>query len=524
MLRALKACHRVRLAARVLPATLLAVAATAAAHAAPPEVTVTVTGPRTRVEDRLASMDIQRLMTDPAYARSQLPTIEQLRRRQWSGPNRVFVDGLWAGALAGAGRRMEAAAAVDALLAQRSRVPLAYLLSWWTSGVLRDWPRMLSTVEAAADNVPAAERSELYRAFVPATISQLSSTFESGDDEGRRFRLADALVRIGWPGDGDPDAGDAMKMIVIDHLLSNGGRERAAILAGQIGTTDNLMQLVLLRKYDGLLPQTRTPVSRIEAALAARDRSTAAALAAEPGAVRPILNRARHLRNVGREADALALLLPQVADVAGAAAQPDGMWLIQEAANALLALGRADDALALGRQLLALDFEANPSLINPMINHVWLIWKSGRFAESLEQARRLDRAGDEAISRFGRAMLDSTIVCSLASLGRQVEARSWMAQLRQHSSESSMQRTRASLCLNDLDAAALSVQRGLESEEPAFVVFSLQDYEVGGLSPAWEQLRQRLSSLRTRPDVAAALDRAGRVAELPLSRNVWNDM
>lgn len=505
---------------RLLLAPLLFFAGAAAtAQTPPPPSTVT------RLEERVATIDIQRLMTDSAYARSHLPVIEQLHRApQRDEHDRVMADGLWAGVLAGAGRAAEGRAAVDALLARRSPEPIAYILSWWTAGVLNDWPRMLDTVEAAAANVPAAEWGELYRAFVPATISQLSYAFEAGDDEERRFRLADALVRIGWPGAADAEAGDEMRMIMIDHLLSHGARERAAAIAGTLSTPDNLLPLLSLRKYDGLLPAARATASGLESVLAARDAATAAALAEQPGTARLILVRARFLRGVGREADALAILLPQVADVPRAAAEPDGMWLIEEATNALLALGRVDEALALGRRLLALDVGAHPLLINPMINHVWLIWKSGRFAEALEQARGLERQFPTAISDFGKAMLDSTIVCALASLDRQAEARSWMSQLRAHSGESSMLRLRASLCLNDLDAAASSLQRGLEADDPTYPVLSLQDYSLGALSPASEQLRQRLLSLRTRPAVAAALARVGRVARFPLSRNVWGDL
>ena len=81
------------------------------------------------------------------------------------------------------------------------------------------------------------------------------------------------------------------------------------------------------------------------------------------------LDRVQHLRAVGRNGDALALARPQLRDPnAAALASEEGMWLVNEAAYALLDLGRPAEAASLMRGLTRLPVADHLYLISSIIN------------------------------------------------------------------------------------------------------------------------------------------------------------
>jgi hypothetical protein len=75
------------------------------------------------------------------------------------------------------------------------------------------------------------------------------------------------------------------------------------------------------------------------------------------------------------------------------------------------------------------------------------------------------------------------------------------------------------LCANRLDEVEALALARLRSDAPVLALLLMQDYRPGGVDagPA-AMLYQRVRAVRSRPAVAAALDRAGRVVRLPVVR------
>jgi len=477
--------------------------------------------------DRAAvgASDPARMLTDRTYATEMLVRLDRLAAVAVDDPDqRLAIDHVRLFALIGLERADEIRATVDRMLAARPRDPDPYSGAWMAALSIEDMGRALAVVETASRNVPGSGWAELRTLFERDHAFLVLRHFSAQGDEASRVRLAEALFRIGWPGPDAREGQDSIRLILLDHRLKQGNRAAAADLAATLTTPSNIAPLIVQRRYDPLFAGDDARLARFSEALAEHDRHTADAVAAAPNDYRTVLDRAQLLRSRGRDAEALALLNPFIRDVpATATAEEQGMWLVNEAVYALLALGRKDEAAALMRRLAALPVANHPYLVSASINYGEVLWEAGRFADSLAHARMLERDSLQFASDYGDMWVHATIVCALASLDRAAEAAPTLDRMRALGAANPAAMSRAYLCLNDLAAAeALMVQR-LESEDQREgALMALQDYRLipaGGVNP----LMARLAGLRDRPAVRAAIERVGRVLPLPAARTYWGD-
>jgi tetratricopeptide (TPR) repeat protein len=241
-----------------------------------------------------------------------------------------------------------------------------------------------------------------------------------------------------------------------------------------------------------------------------------------------VVDRIYYLRRLGREEDALAVARPHLRDVRVTAGNGEhGMWVLNEAAFALAALGRRDEALALMERIATLPLADNPGLISMRINHLELLWDAGRHEEVLRRAAALDPGIENYANDYGQMWIASSRVCALASLGRRAETTELLARLVALRDTNGPALSRAYLCLGDDAAAAALLVHRLESDDPHSVILALQDYALTGPPAAAQQptraLSTRLLALRERPEVRAAFDRVGRNLSPPLARSYWGD-
>jgi len=382
---------------------------------------------------------------------------------------------------------------------------------------ISDYRRFAATVETASLAIRGTEWSELRGLLERETVWPVLHQLRR-EDRAAHVRLAGALFRIGWTG-GDRSASDPLRMILLEDALRRGDRDAARGFASGITSPGTLAPLLILRRYDGLLPESGDRLAPLREALAAREHATAEDVARDPQNLKYLLDRVQHLRALGRNADALALARPVLGDpTASAGRSEDGMWLVNEAAYALLDLGRNDDAAGLMRGLATLPVSDKIYLISSMINQGEVLNQAGRFAESLAHAQRLEREFGQYSSDYGDMWIRATIVCALSRLDRAGEAAPTMTAMRAAQDANPAALMRAYLCLNDLDAAERLMISRLDGDDPEEAVMSLQDY---ALEPRRDLLVERLLLVRARPAVGAALARVARVVELPLARTYW---
>jgi len=467
--------------------------------------------------------DTQRIMTDAAYAAEMLRHIDRVAPALAGDADAASaVDTLRLLALAKLERRAEANALAESMLARRPTDPGDYFGPWLAALSFNDATAALAVIEAASSNVPGVARPRLRAMLERETVMAILGQFHGDSDRPKRVRLAEALFRIGWPGD-DAVASDGLRMILIEDRLDQADVPGATGFAATVTTPANVLPLIVGKRYDPLLPRDVDRLAMLGRAIEGHDRETIAALAAAPADRYRLLARAQHLRSVGRDADALTVLAPATSDVAAAAVEEPGMWMVNEAAYALVALGRNDEAVRLMDRIAALPLERHGHLVSARINHLEILTSVGRHAEALDWAARLESHEGEYASDYGKAWIDSTRVCALAALGRAAQTAAPLQRLRGWSEINAPALTRAYLCLNDLDAAAALLVQRLGRNDPVQAILALQDYRLSRGRGQTGPLYDRLLSLRERAEVRAALDRVGRVLSLPLARTYWGD-
>jgi len=473
----------------------------------------------------VAAADISRLLTDRAYAAGILAHIDRLApAAEGDLEFSLALDNIRLFALAGLDRNEDLRATIDRTLARRPTRAAFYGGPWMAALSLTDVDRALAVVETASRNVAGIGWPELREFLDRETVGALLQHFHGEHEEAKRVRLAGALFRIGWPGGDDKESADFLRTILMADRLRERDTAAAADFAAGISTPAHVLPMLVQTRYDSVLAPGRDRLELLQASLAERDRDTAAALAGTPQAQRRVLDRAQYLRSLGRNEEALALLQPFNRDVAATvAAGEHGMWLVNESAYALLALGRSDEAVAVMRRLVALPIAGNTALIAPAINHAEILAEAGRYQEALDHARALERDSAQYANDYGKAWISAAIVCALAGLDRSAEAAPELARLRGQSEINPAAATRAFLCVGDDDSAAALMVRRLESDEPDSAILALQDYTLSRGNAQQGPLYRRLTALRDRPAVHAALGRVGRVMTLPLARTYWGD-
>ena len=472
----------------------------------------------------LGAMDFERLTSDRDYAAEMLGQLDRVVDAPGlDAETRNIFDGARLLALVTLERRDQVAATLDRMLARRPRDPGAYAPPIYAALWAEDDARTVAVVETASRNVAGVGWGELREVFDVQTMGSLLYQLRTRNQNALRVRLAEALFRIGWPGAGELQSADMLRTILLEDRLAQGDRTGATEMAASISSPGAILPLIVQPRFDEVLGPGRDRVDLLRSALAEEDRTTAAAVAAAPEDPKKVLARVNFLRSVGRNEEAVALVRPLVRDPAAAAATEEGMWLFNEGAYALIALGREDEARDLMSRLLALPMDEHPSLISMSINHAEILSATGRPAEALSHATRLQQEAGEFASDYGDSWIASAIACALARLNRGGEAAPQIERLRGLAQVNPAALTQAYLCLGDTAAAeALLVER-LGSDDPADAILALQDYELSrGVSQSGE-MYDRLLALRDRPAVRAALARVGRSLRLPLARSYWGN-
>ncbi len=481
---------------------------------------VTVT--RTTEIRAIGPYNFSRIATDRAYADQTLAELDRLAAADSSDiVHAAFIKSIRAAVFAAMGRREESAAIIDQIVAGRFADLSPYEYSLGAASFLQDARRIAALVEAAARHVPAAQRDALQRLpqnLVEATITQL----DRQNDQDALGRFYEALAGIDWPGDARPDLQDYIRLNLVDFRLSHGNSAGAAALGARIRAPARFLRLITLKRYDVLFPAAGDRQARVRRAFEDYDRATARALAAQPDDFQAMLNRVEFLQSVGRFDAALAILRPHLSDLRFTAAMDwRGVWIIEYAAYALLALGRTAEGVALYARLIEIPIRDQPNLLDPSINYASFLWLAGRHGEALAHAQMLVRDFDPRMNDYTRAWTWSAMVCALAGLGRAAEARPWLDRLETIRDAKSGALTRAYLCVGDMAAAeAFALHRLRLNSERA--VASLQQWQLPEApgEPA-ATIAARMAALRARPAVAEGLGRVGHVLSLPASRIHW---
>ena len=464
--------------------------------------------------------DMQGLALDPNGARMVLAMVEQGAASTPASPAAAaYLEAIRAVALATLGRRRESADLVDRIVTGGTPNAEGLPAAWLAAAVLEDRSRMI-TVLKAADAVQTGPQDDALHRSMRENVTGMLNLFDLRRQAGPRRVALEALTRIGWPGDRDWALRDGLRLSLIEMKLAASDRAGAAELARQVQAPAPLLKLLVQRRYDGLY-EAGDRDAVLAQALRRYDRYTAQRQSRAPNDLHALLSRLDLLMSSGRYAESLALVQPRLGDLPAALATSDGRVLAEQAAYALLELGRADEGVELFARLASVPLEVDPALLDRRINYASYLWSAGRARSAVDYALDLDRELGPRMNGYGRAWNWSALVCALASLGRREEASPWIERMAGLSG-TEVPLTRAYLCVDDLDAAERLMVRRLAPEDPLLAILALQDWRLPeAQGAAVEAVELRLRQVRQRPAVREALDRVGRSLHLPLSRSYW---
>jgi tetratricopeptide (TPR) repeat protein len=476
-------------------------------------------------QEAIASLEEGRLYKDKAYAQAILLHAERLAPRVQDMPEtaaHVLLVRLIA--LRSLDRDTEALALSQTAADGGATEPIIYAIGFYAAAAVGETEAALRLVEAAAQKVAPEGRTHFREAVETEFMRWLWQGLGGDSNPAKRHRLAEALLRLDYAEADDVVTRDSYRRLAIDSRLEAGQIAAARTLAEEIVHPESLAALLVAKRYDPLFPAAVDRPQLIRTAVTRFDAATRARLEAAPADVTRLLDRGQALRTLGRDQEAADLLLPFAADMKRVEAGGEqAFWIVNEAAYALGALGRHDEAVALMEKVTAPPADADPSLISVVINHGEVLNSAGRFAQAAAHEAKLTEE-TKAASPFGHMWMWSIAACAHALAGEPARAAPWLAKLAKNSAANQTAHMRALLCANDLDAAEKLLIARLQGKRAASVLLNLQTYQPASDHQAIHKLLDtRMLALKERPAVREAIAGVGRILSLPFPRRYWGD-
>jgi tetratricopeptide (TPR) repeat protein len=234
-----------------------------------------------------------------------------------------------------------------------------------------------------------------------------------------------------------------------------------------------------------------------------------------PGFIEPLALKAQALSQLGRPQDALTELEAVREGVfTGELIEDVGdqmAWLLNDMAEAHQNLGDMDEAIAIMREAASLS-EYGFDNVSQRTNLAWMLAVSGNEEAALAQIDDIDLT---LTSSFGEGLVLTTRICAQHFLGRNDGLEADLAALEASGMVTSNLRQFAYACLDDRErAAALLIERLEHPKARTEALADLQDYqdiETEYHGPNHAALKAHDAALLARPDVAAAVEAAGRI-------------
>lgn len=189
-------------------------------------------------------------------------------------------------------------------------------------------------------------------------------------------------------------------------------------------------------------------------------------------------------------------------------------WVLNERAIALFALGRSDEGLNAYQRSVGFPSN-NLSNVGQTINLAGALTEAGKPKEALDALAFLD---PNSLNAYGKMSMTKVRACAYAQLGDKEGQQRAIDYAKAHAADSSRQLFITLLCTNDLDGLAHAIISELQNPvNRGQILYTLQSYQTpAGETAIGKEWTRRYLAVRSRPDVAAAIARFGRIGSYPL--------
>ncbi|MDI1365915.1 MAG: hypothetical protein PSX79_13825 [bacterium] len=385
-----------------------------------------------------------------------------------------------------------------------------------------DWTLRVEIASRSDDTGDTVHSLTVIAERFPATLAEIEdSTIAQWrgrarllpDGEARVFALTDAMMRAKWaPQDPFVDLGSTWREYVLG-LIARDRIAEAEIFAARITNDDDLITMRADKRFDRIGDKGPDRLSPKVGSLA-RLKSVEALIRTHPDLLSGYTAKSNALLTLNRPEEALA-----VADLAIAKASADPKaftdldralaWTHSARDSALRWLGRNEEALealAIGARVPENGYANVNQTLNLAIEQV----QNGQAKGALTTVAtvRLDR-----MSPYGRSVGLRAKACAYVLLGDTAMADTAIGDLKALGPDGKRNLAEALLCRDDLDGyATLMIERLADPLERDSALLSLQELPSPP-HPLASTLarRKRLSALRARPDILAAVAPIGRI-------------
>ena len=301
------------------------------------------------------------------------------------------------------------------------------------------------------------------------------------------------------------------------EILADAGDSTAArqIIAG-LRNASILSKASVDPRFRAFLPASLDFRAAAEAELA-RDRD---AMAIYPNRLAAIVNTAGTLRMLGRPQEAIDLLLaagPRVADEKEFTDREEYLnWYWDALGRSYEMLGRYDEMVAAFTKGAERKEGSEPN-VSQVINLAHAQYGLGRGDEALRTISVFEDGRQS--SPYGQMEMHLARGCALAVAGRPADAAPDLAFAREHEKDHPEALADLLLCLGDMDGAAAAFIRRLEDpDRRADALLQLSDYDDPPVTRRPHPIHAGLDVLKKRPDITAAIEKAGGVRRFRLQR------
>ncbi|MFL9842561.1 hypothetical protein ABS767_16440 [Sphingomonas sp. ST-64] len=329
-----------------------------------------------------------------------------------------------------------------------------------------------------------------------------------------RERVLQALVDNAYDPEDPVASKDGFYQRLMRIRLERGDVAGAREMAGRIETAPMLLNITLDPRYRDVAPRDLD----IRAAVERQLSKTRDAIARNPGRLTPLINAARLLRALGQPKAALEILEKARAPGRTPESHVDGQemapWWWNSLAETHIMLGDADAAIAAMREGSKPDAGGVPQ-VSQLINLASTQIQFRRYADALKAL-----PADDAklpLSPFGAMQIRLVRLCANAGLGNTAALAADRSYIEAKSADDGKALSEMFLCLDDRDAAAKALIAELEDPDrrvAALTRLSNYDPPLPGSPVSIAEVRE--AEVKQRPDVQAALEKAGGARRIPL--------
>lgn len=344
-----------------------------------------------------------------------------------------------------------------------------------------------------------------------------------------RLRLLRAIFKSDYNPPDPTTSLDGFRMSYIALLIDDRARSDAVEQIRLLDDPLEISHFLFDKRYDDLRRYPAMPTLETVAEKVSAEVEKARTLVAEnPDRLSAITRYITALRTAGLFDDAERESARAVAAIAGKEApsafqdfDDQAPWVYNERAYALYDIGRNKEARAALADAAKLNEQGAPN-VSQTINLASMLVREGLFEDAKSTIALLD---EQYASLYGKMWAATVRVCANAFTDELAASGADLAFIRANEKDNDAAYAEAMLCIDDLDAAAANLIRRLEDlDRRSGALETMQRTKSARHAlPIALELDRRRDAVEARADVHAALDKVGRILNLPFFPTYWGD-